>query len=283
MKKLILTILFAQLWIPDSGAQLLWKVSGQYLTQDSYLFGTIHLIPKSRFYINPQTEAAFKKCQTLVLEANIKPSLREMLELAGLMVMPDQQVLSQLLSESEFLRLKSYCLDSLRMNEKKFNSYQRIKPFFFSSLLLQQSIEEKTTGYESVLLKKAKRKKKKAFLEEIKEQLAFIDSIPLTVQAQMLMNSLGSEKAEYDSLVSLYLSEDLKGMETLSYEQDDQFPSFSRLLLVERNKQWIPRLQVIMSEGPAFVAVGAAHLPGDLGLIQLLRNEGYTVEPVYTP
>ncbi len=283
MKKLILSFLFAQLWIPDSGAQLLWKVSGQTLTQDSYLLGTIHLIPESRFYLNPQTEAAFKQCQTLVLEANIKPSIREMLELASLMVMPDQQELSNLLSESDFLRLKSYCLDSLHMKEKKFASYQRIKPFFFSSLLLQQSMEEKTTGYETVLMKKGKRKKKKAFLEEIKEQLAFIDSIPLSVQAQMLMNSLGSEKAEYDALVGLYLSEDLKGIEALSYEQDDLFPSFSRLLLVDRNKQWIPRLQVLMSEGAAFIAVGAAHLPGDFGLIQLLRNEGYTVEPVYMP
>ena len=55
---------------------------------------------------------------------------------------------------------------------------------------------------------------------------------------------------------------------------------YEELLLVRRNENWIPVMERIMREGSAFFAVGAGHLGGPKGVVNLLRQAGYTVEPV---
>jgi uncharacterized protein YbaP (TraB family) len=77
------------------------------------------------------------------------------------------------------------------------------------------------------------------------------------------------------------LKRDLETLGKQMAENDEMMDGFSATLLTKRNKNWMPLLQKWMSEVPIFVAVGAGHLPGEDGLINLLISEGYRVEPLY--
>ena len=81
-------------------------------------------------------------------------------------------------------------------------------------------------------------------------------------------------------MLNLYLNEDLEGLYKIVSEESDAIPEFNHNFLVVRNKNWIPVIEKNISSNSFFIAVGAAHLPGENGVIQLLRSKGYSVEPI---
>ena len=106
-------------------------------------------------------------------------------------------------------------------------------------------------------------------------------------QAQLLMctlNNIDSEVENLKKLTNAYMKQDLDEMLRLSEErkgnQCDPAPGEEDALIYNRNKAWAEKLPAIMKAAPTFVAVGALHLPGKKGLLNLLKKQGYTVEPV---
>jgi uncharacterized protein YbaP (TraB family) len=97
----------------------------------------------------------------------------------------------------------------------------------------------------------------------------------------MLMESLDSieeNKQQFQQLVSLYKQQDLEGLQkTMKFSPEME--KFSGLN-VERNKSWIPVMEQQAKAKSTFFAVGAGHLGGSGGVIELLRQAGYTVKPV---
>jgi hypothetical protein len=82
-------------------------------------------------------------------------------------------------------------------------------------------------------------------------------------------------------LVQLYVRQDLDGIDSLSKKEDGGgISGYMDLLLYARNRKWAKNLDTLLGKKSMLIAVGAAHLPGAGGLIDLLRKEGYTVEPV---
>jgi uncharacterized protein YbaP (TraB family) len=266
--------------IPCTNAQLLWEISGNNLNQKSYLYGTIHVVPKEKFVVKPHVENAFNASTHLIQEVDLNLSTREMLLTAQSMTLPKGTTLLGLLGDADYMKLKSYCVDKLKMKKKKFKRYSKLKPFFFSSLLLVEQLG-KTEGYEkhfSSLAKKAN--KTESGLETLQQQMNVVETITLKDQAQMLMGSLGSEMTEFNRLLEKYLSEDLNSVQQLIEEETDDMGSFNENFLVKRNENWIPQLEGFMTKESCFIAVGAAHLPGEHGVINLLKSKGYTLRPV---
>ena len=87
-------------------------------------------------------------------------------------------------------------------------------------------------------------------------------------------------KNEFLKLVSLYDNEDIEGLLKLMTESDDMTGKFAEELLDRRNQNWIPVIEQMAKEKATFFGVGAMHLPGDKGVIKLLRTAGFNVEPV---
>jgi uncharacterized protein YbaP (TraB family) len=77
-----------------------------------------------------------------------------------------------------------------------------------------------------------------------------------------------------------YKKQDLKKLEDLMVETDAGLAAFTDILLYRRNQNWVKKLKTLMAERSLVIAVGAGHLPGEKGVINLLRKEGYTVTPV---
>jgi uncharacterized protein YbaP (TraB family) len=81
-------------------------------------------------------------------------------------------------------------------------------------------------------------------------------------------------------LADLYKNQDLDKIDELSRKEDAGMDKYMDLLLYDRNRKWAKALPGLFSSQSLLVAVGAAHLPGENGVINLLRKQGYTVTPV---
>ena len=276
-----LILLFATFHASGLDAQLLWKVTKDNDEKPSYLFGTIHIVPEKQFVVWPVVDSAFHASSTLVMEMDLEMSASEMLQAAKQMSLPESKTLEAYIPKEKFERIRTYCIDSLAWKKRKFNRYSRMKPFFFSSLVLSAQLG-KVKGYEQYFSSQAKRKKIPVLgLETLQQQMEALDAISIEEQAVALDESIVSGRAEYDNMLKVYLNRDLETLGKQMAENDEMMDGFSAELLTKRNKNWVPLLQKWMSEEPIFVAVGAGHLPGEDGLINLLKSEGYRVEPLY--
>ena len=120
-------------------------------------------------------------------------------------------------------------------------------------------------------------------LETVEEQAQLLYcSTPIAYQAESLVEMLKEPENAIQltkDLTEAYAAGDLDKMLTLS-NQDSEHPEFMKALLDKRNANWLTKLPEIMSQAPTFIAVGALHLAGQQGIVEGLRNLGYTVTPV---
>ncbi len=264
---------------------LLWEVSGNGLSQPSYIFGTIHIILKDDFFFYDLWKKKFKTCDKLVLEADLDMDLKEQLAIVNQMKLKNDSVLTDYMSQDEAKAFESYFLDSLQISKSHYNLCLTYMPFFSYSVILNDVVKGKKMFYEKYLTKLAKKNKMDVIgLETMEYQMSLVTDIPVVEQIDMFLFDYDKDKQtnlkdDYLKLVNLYKRQDLQGMLDLQNEEDSD-TAFVDIFLNNRNKSWIPQLIKFFKEGPTFVAVGSAHLSGFNGVLQLLENQGYTVKPV---
>jgi len=264
-----------------SGETLLWKVSGNGLQKPSFLFGTFHLLCKEDIHFSDQLKKAIKMSDEVYMEMDMDdPSTL----LGGMlyMNMRNDTTLESLYTAEEYKRLESYFSDSLKM---PIMLLQRAKPYFLVALLYPRMMDcPSPAGVEEELMKIAKEDKKEIKgLETIQFQASVFDSIPYEWQAKELLKNIDSfsiYKSEFETMLRLYKGQELDSINTLMNKSESGEEQFNDLLLNNRNKNWVKQLKQIMKKESVFVAVGAGHLVGEKGLINLLRKEGYKVEPL---
>ncbi|MCK4920299.1 MAG: TraB/GumN family protein [Bacteroidales bacterium] len=282
---LIFVISFSNIQFGNSQTEgpktVFWEISGNGLEQSSYLFGTIHIIPKSDFEAFKIADNKLKDCEQIVFEMAIDVPLKQKIEWAKKLVLPEGQSIKGFVSAEEYSRLSSYALDSLEIKEFMFNKYLRLKPFAFYSALIPHVIGKKIEGYEMHFGKIAKRKKiPVAELESFEIQLAIFDSIPNDKQMEMFFSEDLDLHKEMDDLLDIYKRQDIYEMASLMNEEESEYNSFENELLIQRNKNWVIKLDDLMREKSSFIAVGAGHLAGEYGLIRLLREMGFKLEAI---
>lgn len=265
---------------------LLWKITGKGIAAPAYLYGTIHIIPREDFFLTDSTIAALNQATKVAFEFNLKKEMRLLPQLRMMMRtrMKEDTTLEMLLNERDYAFVKS----KIQSRFLPMRFVERMKPMFLSDLSnqnLNKGIKKSTmTSYEMEFLRRAKSQDKKITgLETAKYQIGIFDSIPYTVQAQMLVEELKKDKGEsskeYKRLVKIYKRQDLE-MLTRMATNEDNFGGYNAMLLDNRNRNWIPVIEKLIRKDRMFIAVGAAHLVGNKGVIALLRQRGYTVTPV---
>jgi uncharacterized protein YbaP (TraB family) len=276
---------YSQSFAPTASENsLLWSIEGNGAKGTSYLFGTIHLIPAEHFILTDATRAAFQRCNRVVFEIDLEEmsDLSAMLPLLMKAFMRNGETLGNLLSKADYELVKGY-FETLGM---PMFMVDRVKPMFLSAMTGQSggtSNATETKSYEIELLQMAKKAKKPVEgLETAAYQMSMFDSIPYKVQAQMLVESLKMESGDndtMDALIDLYKAQDLFGLQKMM-EGEAGIGEFADLLLNRRNENWIPVMAEKMNGDKIFFAVGAGHLAGENGVIALLREAGYKVEPI---
>lgn len=258
---------------------LLWKISGNGLKTPSYLFGTVHLTCDAT--LSPKVNAALDATQQLYLELDMDdPNM--MTEMMGGMAMKEGVTMTSLISEADYKLLNEFIKKNTGMPLSMMDSY---KPFLISAMLMPKMADCPVQSIEQSLMDVAKKQNEETYgLETFAEQFEVFDAIPYKDQMEDLLKSakdnMVSDKAEYDKMMAMYNAQDLNGLMKLMSETDNKTASHSDVLLVNRNKNWIPKIEKTAKEKPTFFGVGAAHLGGDNGVIMLLRKKGYKVEAV---
>ncbi|MEN9511576.1 MAG: hypothetical protein RLZZ370_1395 [Bacteroidota bacterium] len=278
MKRLLITLMLLFTAGAGLNAQLLYRISGKDLKQDSYLFGTIHIMPKDNFQVSPQVMDAIKTSSTIAMEIDMNISLSDQMELIKLSTLPEGKTLKDFMTDTAYGKLKSYCMDSVGWNEAKFNRFSILKPIFFSSLVLQEKMG-KQKSFEEEFKKIGKKQGKRLMgLETMKYQMETMDRISIENQVKYL-DSLSS-MAEFNELFALYQKEDISALHAYISRETASIPDFNHWFLDVRNTNWIPVIEKQIAAEPTFIAVGAGHLGGPAGVIELLRNQGYTVSGI---
>lgn len=260
---------------------LLWQVSGNGLKNPSFLFGTFHLLCKEDIHFSEQLKKAIKLSDEIYMEMKMDdPSM--MLGAMLYMNMKEGKKLESLYTPKEYKRLQNYFSDTLKT---PLMLLDKAKPYFLVALLYPRMMNCATpAGVEEELMKIAKEDKKEIKgLETMQFQASVFDSIPYEWQAKELLKNIDSfsvYKNEFDQMLTMYKNQQLDSMKTMVSKSEFGSEKYENLLLNNRNKNWVKQLKEIMKKQSVFVAVGAGHLVGDFGLINLLKRAGYKVEPL---
>ncbi len=262
---------------------LLWEISGNELNQKSYLFGTIHIIPEKDFFLTENMIERFNSCKVLALELDLDTSFKSQIVLLAKIFLPNNKTLADYMDEKDYNQFSSYVMDSLKIKEKKFNKYIRLKPFFSYSLIITDLLGE-TLSYEQTFSKMAKTNKMRTVgLETIEFQMSVIDKISIEDQVSVFLDNAQNGRYaminEFNEMLNLYKQQDLDGLYQM-IDSDKSITNYEEEFIVKRNKNWIPKIEKLTRQNCAFIAVGAGHLAGENGVINLLRQRGYTVTPV---
>lgn len=264
---------------PKNDKALLWEISGKGLSSPSYLYGTIHIICKEDFRFSTTLKDKFMNAKEVFLEIDMDdPGM--MMKMASLMMMKDKS-LKDLMSAEDYSFLSKYVQDSLGMPMMLFN---KMKPMTLISLLSTRTLPcSGSESYEQTMINMAKQQKKDIKgLETLEDQIGVFDKIPDSVEIQMVLDmirKMPEQREQFLRIVKAYKNEDINALAKEMNESPDM-KGVEDILLVNRNKNWIPVMEKAMKEGNCLFAVGAGHLPGSDGVIALLRKAGYTVKPV---
>ena len=264
---------------------LAWKISGKGLKKPSYLYGTIHMIPKSEFELPNAIREGLDNVERVTFEIDMK----EMTNIVSQMGLITKSFMAGGKTLKDLLNAEDYALVKAKMAEKGLpgGMFERMKPMFLSTLFSSEEEEggaENITSLEMELYKMSKRRKLESDgLETAAYQMAVFDSIPYTVQAKMLvdglrsMDSIDTGASQLDDMLRMYREQDITAMQAMIGE-DSGMGQYEDILLKKRNQNWIPVMSRMMADKPTLFAVGAGHLGGEYGVVALLRRAGYRVE-----
>lgn len=266
-----------------SQKSLLWEITGNGLEHPSYVFGTMHIMPKKDFHINKIVKEKLLASDQIIFEVNMfDMGLKEQLKLARKMFLTNGTVLNDYVGEEQYRSILSFAKDTLGISEKKFEKrYNRLTPFALNSVFVAEYIG-KHKMFEKEFHKMAKRKKKEiGELETIEFQMSLVTEMSVETQIEYFLDV--SEMYEINRMITLYINQDLQAIYELSMEdleEDEKMADFMKSFLDDRNADWIPKIEAQIKEKSCFIAVGAAHLPGKYGVLELLRKQGYQVKAV---
>ena len=275
-------LLTAAITFSQTPHTLLWRISGKGITRPSYLFGTMHILCASDARLTDSLKAAIAVCDEVYFEINLS-DMSDMLNSIKYMRMNDSKKLSDLLKPDEYARVKDYFTKHSSL--LPFSMLERFKPMLISGLIEEQGLDCQTTdGMELMIMQELRTEKKPVNgLETAAFQAGLFDSIPYEQQAKELVNYIDSadeNKKATRQLAELYIHQDLDSIGQLSDKDDPGMSGYMDLLLYNRNRKWARELDTLLPGKSLLIAVGAAHLPGKEGVIELLRREGYTVDPI---
>jgi uncharacterized protein YbaP (TraB family) len=264
---------------------LLWRISGKNLSKPSYIFGTMHMICADDIELSDSLKNAIRNSDRVYLELDMD-DMWQMMSAMMHMNMKGDTTLSDLLSSEDYKKVKNYF--KAHSSLIPFSLMERYKPLLVESMIMEQSSPcDNLIVIEQLVMEEAKKHDKEIKgLETFDYQLGIFDKIPYKLQAQQLVKMVddadsgdSDDEKEIKVLTDAYRKQEINKMDELT-KDDPTIGAFTDILLYDRNANWARKLQELMPGNSLVIAVGAGHLPGKKGVLSLLKQAGYTVEPV---
>ena len=300
MKKIFLSLLLAIASTIACNAQLLYKISHKNIEKPSYIVGTYHLAPASFIDSISGANAALAAVDVVCGEVVMSEmeSRENQKKVQQAMMLPDGKSLTDVFTTDEMQRINDY-MDSLlgmNLNNPILKSQMgKMTPMALSTQLQLVQYMKVTPNFNPLKLidahfQKAAKKagKQVAGLETVDFQIeALYKSTTIERQKQQLLCMV--DNAEYHALQmkelsAAFFTQDIQALWEVTEEkmgnQCDSTPKEEEILIYGRNAAWVEKMPAMMENASTLFVVGAAHLPGERGVLELLKARGYTVEAV---
>jgi uncharacterized protein YbaP (TraB family) len=281
--------------------QLLWRIDGPGMSAPSYLFGTMHLTDKRVFDFSDSVLIALRNASSFAMEVDMDSMMSFMFSPGG-PLLDTTNHMRRILNKEEYRYVDSLIMEKTgkpmdRLNLKRLWFIEKLLLDDEEGLKQSADANQKTenTFLDGWLHQKATGLSKPIHsLEKIQNQLHIMSAEVSEVQKEIFLWSLGYHNAGngdaqdktdrfnarvsfLDSLVNLYYRADLQKISNLvgNWQDDDGGPGMEK-----RNREMSDNLALLINKGSVFAAVGVAHLPGEKGMLSLLRAKGYSVTSV---
>ena len=280
---ILLTLLAVPAVLRAQEKSLLWKIRSGPNTIT--ILGSIHFLKKENYPLKKNIETALDSAKKLVLEINLLATDAQ----------KNQQVVMEKAVNRDGSRLQqNVSSETFALTEEKardvgidVSSLSPFKPWFvaltLSSVKLQKLGLDPTYGVDRYLAERAKKRGKPiSGLETFELQIGVFDGLSPREQESMLRETLQDMDAldkSADRIVQAWLRGDAASLEESLLSGMRAYPALFQKLIVDRNRRWLPEIERLIKQGEnPLIVVGAAHLVGKDGVIELLKQRGYTVE-----
>jgi uncharacterized protein YbaP (TraB family) len=262
---------------------VLWEIKHSDLSFSSYLMGTLKFIGEKEYYMPPQAESRIKACKVFTIEDQVDHHAQH--ELNKVVHFPKGQSLRSVLSADEYTKVTSFFEKEFGIGTKVFEKkYARLIPLALSISMTRLSLGEGVKFYDIELLKVAKVNKLKTFsLESIEREGEAIRKYPIADQVKALLHSTDNfetQKREFSALMNDYPQGNLEEIYEYTLHPVENNPAFIEEFYTKRNLEWFPKIEKMIKDNPSFIAIGISHLEGESGILNLLKQKGYTLVPV---
>ena len=260
----------------------LWGVRGAHNTV--YLFGSVHVLKPAESELPDEAVRAYEHAGALVMELDLNdPAAAALLASdPAIETLPAGQTLSETLGAQVYDPFATH-LRSLGLDPAMFAHWQ---PWFAALIMQQAELErqgfEAAAGVDEQFAQRAATDHKPIIgLETVDQQLGFFAHLSIAEQRRFVLYMLDDADDSAHSaseVVSAWRNGDVPGLERLLSESSEQYPELFRMMTTDRNRRWLPTIERLLRDSQDYlVVVGALHLVGPTGLVQLLEDAGYPV------
>ncbi|TCI85459.1 TraB/GumN family protein [Tenacibaculum sp. M341] len=282
MKKLQLTLIFNLLILAAFAQTSIWKVSKD--GKELYLGGSVHILRPSDYPLPSEFDAAFKNAKKVVFETDISkledPQVAQSLMMKS--IIKGDKTLKDLISDDVYKLLEAEA-SKVSLPLANMGKFKPSMIVLTLTMLKMQKSGMSSQGVDKYFFSKSKENEKElSYLESVDKQLEVLTSMGEGDEDNFVKYSLKDFKnmqKHLSDLISTWRDGTSKTMKKQLKDMKTEFPSIYESLLVERNNNWLPKIEGFLSDKKVeFVIVGALHLHGEDGLLSKLKNKGYNVE-----
>ena len=276
-----LSILYSQ---ESTGKSFLWEIQSEQ--GNSYLFGSVHLLKKEHYPLKEVIEDSFDQSDVLVLEIDLSGGN---LVKAGLYLLEKgkyqgEETLKDNISEKTYQLLEDKA-KTMEMNLEWLNKW---KPWMVAFHILERKLMSlgynPMDGIDMYFLNKSQGKKEIQGLETVELQVGLFENFSKEESEKFLLSTIMEAdqlEKEMDKMITAWSTGDVEKMEKTMTESIREYPeleAFYKKLNDDRNVRMVEKIiSMLKTDKKYFIVVGAAHMIGKNGIVQLLKNKGYSV------
>ena len=288
MRRLFAIIAFVLMLAQSANAQLLWKISGRGIEKPSYILGTHHAVPFTYCDSIPGLMKAFEEVEFVIGEFDMvkmgEMTPAQMQNMQKMMMMPADTTLLSLFSNEEKELLDAYLKETVGAQLEMFSA---MKPMTImvtvQNKILMDIIPDiaSMTGMDKYMQTLAVSKGKSVGgLETMDYQMNLLYGSSLEEQADALLEMAqnGNSKELMTELTVAYKTQNLDVLWSVFKDQMTNY-EYDALVSV-RNRNWENQIMELLPVQSSLFVVGSGHLPGEKGMINLLKKAGYKIKPV---
>jgi uncharacterized protein YbaP (TraB family) len=283
MKKILLPLFVLTFVASQAQHSLIWEISGNGLTKQSYLMGTLKFIGEKEFYMPPKASSLIKQSDLFAIEDEVDHHAQH--ELNTALHFPKGQSLADVMPAEDYNKVKAMFQKEFKVNAATFDKrYAHIKPLPLSIIMTRLSLGEKVKFYDIELLLLAKKFDVDAYsLEPIEREAEALNGFNMEEQVKALMHSVNnftSQRDEFKKLMADYRDGDVEEIFDYTLHPLENNPRFIEEFYFKRNEEWLPKIEKMITENASFIALGISHLEGEKGILKLLESKGYKLTEV---